>query len=163
MWTAPVSQGRRSRDWSGRLRSYVRPPAFARAGLCGAVGMTAGPDGFRGSDPEHERDVGAIAGFRGVFRSSDRPIAISLRSLQAPELPRKPKRSLGAGLSGSQRKRNRRNSAIRARVAHIFRVVKRQFGYRKARYRGLAKNRAQVMTLIGLANLYLLRGRIQTA
>jgi transposase, IS5 family len=75
----------------------------------------------------------------------------------------KPKRSLGAGLSGSQRRRNRRNSAIRARVEHIFRVVKRQFGYRKARYRGLAKNRAQVMTLIGLANLYLLRGRIQTA
>ncbi|MGH7117096.1 MAG: hypothetical protein ACREE9_21695, partial [Stellaceae bacterium] len=51
----------------------------------------------------------------------------------------KPKRSLGAGLSGSQRKRNRRNSAIRARVAHIFRVVKRQFGYRKARYRGLLR------------------------
>ncbi len=75
----------------------------------------------------------------------------------------RPKGSLGAGLSNRQRRRNRRNSGIRARVEHIFRVVKRQFGYVKARYRGLAKNRAQVMTLIGLANLYLLRARLRAA
>ena len=50
----------------------------------------------------------------------------------------KPKGSLGAALSGSQKKRNRRNSGIRARVEHLFRIVKRQFGYTKVRYRGLA-------------------------
>jgi IS5 family transposase len=72
----------------------------------------------------------------------------------------KPKGSLGAGLSISQKKRNRRNSGIRARVEHVFRILKRQFGYTKVRYRGLAKNAAQVMTLIGLANLYALRGRL---
>jgi IS5 family transposase len=72
----------------------------------------------------------------------------------------KPKGSLGAALSGSQKKRNRRNSAIRARVEHLFRIVKRQFGYTKVRYRGLAKNTAQVMVLIGLANLYALRRRL---
>ncbi len=43
----------------------------------------------------------------------------------------KPKGSLGAALSGSQKKRNRTNSAIRARVEHLFRIVKRQFGYTK--------------------------------
>jgi transposase, IS5 family len=75
----------------------------------------------------------------------------------------KPKGSLGAALSGSQKKRNRRNSAIRARVEHLFRIVKRQFGYTKVRYRGLAKNAAQVMALIGLANLYALRRRLVTA
>src|SRR5215467_4550305 len=52
----------------------------------------------------------------------------------------RPKGSLGAGLSASQRKRNRRNSGIRARIEHLFRIVKRQFGYTKVRYRGLAKN-----------------------
>jgi IS5 family transposase len=57
-------------------------------------------------------------------------------------------------------KRNRRNSGIRAQVEHVFRFVKRQFGYTKVRSRGLAKNAAQVMTLIGLANLYALRGRL---
>jgi IS5 family transposase len=74
----------------------------------------------------------------------------------------KPKGSLGARLSGSQKKRNRRNSGIRARVEHLFRIVKRQFGYTKVRYRGLAKNAAQVMVLIGLANLYALRRRLVT-
>jgi len=75
----------------------------------------------------------------------------------------KPKGSLGAALSGSQKKRNRKNSGIRARVEHVFRIVKRQFGYTKTRYRGLAKNAAQVMTLMGLANLYALRGRLAAA
>lgn len=75
----------------------------------------------------------------------------------------KPKGSVGAGLSASQKQRNRRNSGIRARVEHVFRIVKRQFGYTKTRYRGLAKNAAQVMTLIGLANLYALRGRLSAA
>jgi IS5 family transposase len=59
--------------------------------------------------------------------------------------------------------RDRKQSAIRARVAHVFRVIKRQFGYTKTRYRGLAKNAAQVNMLVGLANLYLLRGRLQAA
>lgn len=75
----------------------------------------------------------------------------------------KPKGSLGAALSGAQRKRNRRNSGIRARVEHPFRIVKRQFGYTKVRYRGLAKNAAQLLTLIGLANLYALRRRLAAA
>ncbi len=56
-----------------------------------------------------------------------------------------------------------RNSGIRARVEHLFRILKRQFGYTKVRYRGLAKNTAQVMVLIGLANLYALRRRLMTA
>ena len=36
------------------------------------------------------------------------------------------------------------SAAVRAKVAHIFRIVKCQFGYRKVRYRGIAKNGAQV-------------------
>lgn len=35
---------------------------------------------------------------------------------------------------------------MRAKVKHPFRVIKRQFGYTKARYRGLVKNAAQVLT-----------------
>ena len=45
----------------------------------------------------------------------------------------------------------------------LFRVVKRQFGYTRTRYRGLAKNAAQVHMLVGLANLYLLRRRLLAA
>ena len=48
-------------------------------------------------------------------------------------------------------------------MEHVFRVIKRQFGFTKARYRGLAKNAAQVNMLVGLANLYMLRGRLRAA
>ena len=46
---------------------------------------------------------------------------------------------------------------IRARVGHPFRVIKRQFGYMKVRFKGLMKNAAQIVTLFALANLYLAR------
>jgi IS5 family transposase len=44
-------------------------------------------------------------------------------------------------------------ASIRAKVEHPFRVIKRQFGHMKVRYRGLAKNTAQLHTLFALSNL----------
>jgi transposase, IS5 family len=44
-------------------------------------------------------------------------------------------------------------ASIRAKAEHPFRVIKRQFGHTKVRYRGLAKNTAQLHTLFALANL----------
>ena len=46
---------------------------------------------------------------------------------------------------------------VRARVEHPFRVVKRQFGYVKVRFKGLAKNTAQIVTLFALSNLWMAR------
>lgn len=42
---------------------------------------------------------------------------------------------------------------IRARVEHPFHVVKNLFRYKKVRYKGLAKNEAQLYSLFGLSNL----------
>jgi transposase, IS5 family len=49
---------------------------------------------------------------------------------------------------------------IRARVEHPFRVIKRQFGFVKVRFKGLAKNTAQVLTLFALANLWMARKQL---
>ena len=49
---------------------------------------------------------------------------------------------------------------IRAKVEHPFRVIKRQFGHVKVRYRGLAKNTAQLHTLFALSNLWMARRRL---
>jgi IS5 family transposase len=57
----------------------------------------------------------------------------------------------------------RRKAQIRARVEHPFRVIKRQFGYMKVRFKGLVKNTAQIVTLFALANLYLARRRLLAA
>ena len=48
-------------------------------------------------------------------------------------------------------------ASVRAKVEHPFRVIKRQFGFTKVRYRGLAKNTAQLVTLFALSNLWMAR------
>lgn len=48
-------------------------------------------------------------------------------------------------------------AGIRAKVEHPFRVIKRQFGHVKVRYRGLKKNTAQLNTLFALSNLWMAR------
>ena len=48
-------------------------------------------------------------------------------------------------------------ASVRAKVEHPFRVLKCQFGFTKVRYKGLAKNTAQLMTLFALSNLWMAR------
>ena len=52
---------------------------------------------------------------------------------------------------------------MRANVEHPFRVIKRQFGYTKVRFRGLMKNTAQQTTLFALSNLWMMRKRLLVA
>ena len=51
----------------------------------------------------------------------------------------------------------KRKASIRARVEHPFRVIKRQFGLMKVRFRGLAKNTTHIVTLFALSNLWMAR------
>ena len=52
---------------------------------------------------------------------------------------------------------------VRARVEHPFHVVKNLFRHRKVRYRGLAKNTAQLATLFALANLVIAKVALMKA
>jgi IS5 family transposase len=54
-------------------------------------------------------------------------------------------------------------ASIRAKVEHPFRVLKRQFGYVKVRYRGLKKNTLQLKTLFALSNLWMVRHQLMAA
>ena len=56
----------------------------------------------------------------------------------------------------------RLKAQVRAKVEHVFHVVKNLFGFRKVRYRGLAKNTAQLHTLFALANLVLAKRHLLT-
>lgn len=60
----------------------------------------------------------------------------------------------------AERARNRTKSRIRARVEHVFAVIKRLWGFSKVRYRGLEKNANRSFVALGLANLYLARRRL---
>jgi IS5 family transposase len=59
-----------------------------------------------------------------------------------------------------ERQKNRSKSKIRARVEHVFAVVKRLWGFHKVRYRGLRKNATRAFVALGLANIYMARGRL---
>lgn len=60
-------------------------------------------------------------------------------------------------LSGKQKKRNHQYASVRAKVEHPFQVLKCQWGFVKVRYRGLAKNGAQLFAMFGLFNLFKVR------
>ena len=66
----------------------------------------------------------------------------------------------GRPLTEHQRNLNRLRSATRARGEHAFNVVKRLWGFRKVRYRGLAKNTARLFAAFALANLYMVRRQL---
>ena len=51
-------------------------------------------------------------------------------------------------------------TSVQANAEHPFRVIKRQFGHIKVRYRALAKNTAQLITLFARSNIWMVRGRL---
>lgn len=55
---------------------------------------------------------------------------------------------------------NRRKSRIRAKVEHVFGVIKRVFGYTKTRYRGLEKNAHAMFVTSALANIFIARRQL---
>ena len=65
-------------------------------------------------------------------------------------------------LDQAAKERNRTKSKVRAKVEHIFAIIKRTFGYTKVRYRGLNKNAHALFVLCALTNLYLARRRLRT-
>lgn len=56
-------------------------------------------------------------------------------------------------LTAQEKESNRRKSAVRAKVEHVFLILKRQWGFAKVRYRGLAKNANRAFAMLAVINL----------
>lgn len=96
----------------------------------------------------HETDVFPDAGYRGIEKRTGekRNWHIAMRPgkrrlLTQPKSDRIPERI------------EQLKASVHAKVEHPFRVIKRQFGFTKVRYLGLAKDTAQLRTLFALSNL----------
>ena len=63
-------------------------------------------------------------------------------------------------LTQTDKAQNRTKSRVRAKVEHLFRVMKCVFGFVKVRYRGLKKNAHRVVVTCALANLYMVRRQL---
>lgn len=102
-----------------------------------------------------ETSLHGDAGFTGVEKRIRRKLTYCIAEKRGKQ------KQLPEGLAqAAWRELERRKAQVRAKVEHPFRVIKRQFGYAKVRFKGLAKNHSQELTLFALSNLWMARGKL---
>jgi IS5 family transposase len=150
-----ATSSKKGNQWYFGMKAHIG--VDAESGLVHTAGVTTGKvhDAKVMANLIREDDT-AVYGDKGYASDEKKRAAENAGVLWAVKEKAKP----GQALTKRQRARNRRFGKVRAKVEHVFRVLKCQFGYRKVRYRGIAKNGAQVFALFALANLYIARGRL---
>lgn len=144
-----MSSTKKGNTWHFGMKAHIS--VDVHSGLVHTVGVTTASDHDNSVIGELIReDDRAVFGDKGY--ASDKTKRAARQAGVYWAVLDKAKRN--RKLSGSQRKRNQKHASVRAKVEHVFRIVKCQFSYRKTRYKGLAKNAAQVFSLMALANLY---------
>ena len=100
-----------------------------------------------------ESEVFADAGYQGAHKRADARDGVNWHVAMRPGKTRRSHELIDEF--------ERLKASMRAKVEHPFRVIKRQFGHVKVRYRGLKKNTAQLSTLFALSNLWMVRKTLQ--
>ena len=106
-----------------------------------------------------ETDAFGDAGYQGAHKRADAQPGVDWHVAMRPgkRAALDKSKPIGAMIDEVERIK----ASIRAKVEHPFRVIKRQFGFDKVRYRGLMKNTAQLTTLFALSNLWMARGKLK--
>lgn len=156
-----MHQTKKGNQWHFGMKAHIG--VDADSGLVHTVVGTAANvnDVTQASALVHgeETDVFADAGYQGVAKREEvQGIKANWHVAMRPGKRRALDKDspMGAVLDQLEHIKAR----IRAKVEHPFRVIKRQFGHMKVRYRGLAKNTAQLHTLFALSNLWMARRRL---
>ena len=123
--------------------------------------VTATPDLMHGEEEELYGDSGYI----GAEKRENAVVKNKNGRKIKYKINRKPSTMKKLSKSGqyAAKKAEHKKSSVRAKVEHVFAVVKRLFGYRKTRYRGLRKQTAKLNIMFALANLYLADRKSLTA
>lgn len=153
-----MHQAKKGNQWYFGMKAHIG--VDADSGLVHSVIGTAAnvSDVTQGHDLLHgkEKVVFADAGYQGADK---RPEATGVK-WQVAMRPSKRRPLADSGWAALLEQAEKLKASVRAKVEHPFRVIKRQFGHVKVRYRGLAKNTAQLVTLFALSNLWMVRKRI---
>jgi IS5 family transposase len=121
-----------------------------------AADVAVGPECLRGDEP-------VVFGDAGYIGLGQRLAPGHAPTLHVAEKRGRVKAITDATLKDLTIRLERAKASLRAKVEHVFRVIKVQFGYRKVRYRGLEKNTGQLQVLVALTNLYLARRHLLAA
>ena len=156
-----MHQSKKGNDWHFGMKAHVG--VDAEMGLVHTVIGTAGniSDVTQAHALLHGDETLAFgdAGYQGVekrLENADRSVTwhVAMKRSKRKALPTNT-------LGQIQEKLEQLKASVRAKVEHPFHVIKNLFRHRKTRYRGLAKNTAQLFTLFAFANLMLAGRRIK--
>ena len=154
-----MHQTKKGNQWYFGMKAHVGTDADS--GLVHTVVGTAANvnDVTQGHELLHgeEQVVFADAGYQGAMNRSEATgvtwhVAMRPGKRRALDMRKKSHRLID--------EIERLKASVRAKVEHAFRVIKLQFGFTKVRYRGLAKNTAQLKTLFALSNLWMVRRKL---
>ena len=152
-----MKQSQKGKQWYFGMKAHIG--VDADSGLVHTVRGTAGStnDVLEANSLLHgqESEAWGDAGYQGAAKRADAKDSVRWNIAMRPG-----KRKLldkARLVDNLTDQLERVKAGIRAKVEHPFRVIKRQWGHVKVRYRGLAKNTAQLHTLFALSNLWMVR------
>jgi len=153
-----MHQTKKGNQWHFGMKAHIG--VDADSGLVHTVTTTAAnvADVQQVADLLHgkEEQVWADSGYRGAqarVQREDLQWHIAARPTDIAKMADGPAKA-------RTQKQEHRKASVRAKVEHPFRVIKRQFGLMKVRFRGLQKNTAQLLTLFALSNLWMARKQL---
>lgn len=158
-----MHQTKKGNQWHHGMKAHIG--SDADSGLVHSVSTTAANahDITQAHALLHgeETDVFADSGYRGVEKREEVQVEhpdVRWHVAMMPGKRRVLDKSTPMGAVLEQLEKTK--ASIRAKVEHPFRVIKLQFGFVKVKYRGLAKNTANLVTLFALSNLWMARKRL---
>lgn len=156
-----MHQSKKGKNWHFGMKAHIG--VDSKSGLVHTVLGTAGnvSDVSQTDKLLHgdERMIFGDAGYQGADKRSENGSVkadwhIAMKRSKRKALADDPMGRVFEGLE-------KLKASVRAKVEHPFHVLKNRFGHRKTRYRGLAKNEAQLFSLFGLVNLVLAGNRLR--
>jgi len=158
-----MHSSKKGNQWHFGMKAHIG--VDAHSGLVHTVRGTSGnvADVSEGNSLLHgqESDAYGDAGYQGVDKRPDAKEDVAWHVAMGPG--KRKALDKEQPLDALLDKLETLKASLRAKVEHPFRVVKRQFGFIKVRYRGLKKNTAQLATMFALSNLWMVRGKLMGA
>ena len=152
-------QTKKGKNWHFGYKAHIG--VDRESGIVHTVKTTAANVHDVSMTPEllhgEEETVHGDSGYLGAEKRDDAIVTNTAKKRIKYIINRRPSQSKHKSnrSKGQIKRREREKSSVRAKVEHVFGVVKGQLKFKKTRYRGLRKQEAKLNIMFALANLIL--------
>lgn len=162
-----MHQAKKGNQWHFGLKAHIG--VDKESGLVHALVTTAANVSDISQTPAllhgQEQEIWLDAGYVGVEKREDMQAVLAANEQELKWHIARRRKTIEKLAEGWQKSLvqayEKLKAQVRARVEHPFHVVKNIFKYKKTRYKGLAKNDAQLNVLFALSNLYMVREKLR--